>query len=412
MVAAGNNANRRKNILLVTDTREDVAVLQGHLGQAGYDLDQTRDTEEALQKVEAGLPDLVVLDITAPEGDGVEFCRLLRSRPETEAIPVIIIAEDSSLEQEEKALAVGADGYICRPFQPAELLSRVRTLVRMKDLHDRVADQNRQLLDVNAQLDRLNQELMGRNRELEQGMLMAHRLQEALLPQHYPRVKNVGFSHKYAPADAIGGDIFQITSMEDGRGAIFIADVSGHGVRAALITSIVKAVVDYIDFNDKTPTEVLKDFNSRFRSVLGPLAPQIYATAIMMMVDGENRLVTTASAGHPSPVHIIKRRTTAEPLLDIEQGGPALGFISDPDYPTVETELAVGDIVLAFTDGIYEVLNEDQRMFGIARLHRLIADNAHLIPRDLIQRLMTETQEFMGTAKRPDDVCMVAIEVY
>ncbi|MHC4788648.1 MAG: PP2C family protein-serine/threonine phosphatase, partial [Planctomycetota bacterium] len=176
--------------------------------------------------------------------------------------------------------------------------------------------------------------------------------------------------------------------------------------------SIVKTVIDYIDLNDKTPSEVLKDFNSRFRSVLGPMAPQIYATGIVMMVDGENRLLSLACAGHASALHINKRRMSAEPIMELDQSGPALGFISDPDYPSVERQLSVGDIVLGFTDGIYEVLNEQEEMFGLARLQRLVADNARLVPRDLIQRIITETEEFMGTAIRPDDVCLVAVEVY
>ncbi len=412
MAVSTNNAQPRKSILIVTEAPEDVDALQDPLLAAGYDLVRTYGTEEALRSVETRLPVLVLLDVTGPEDDGAEFCRRFRTHSEMQAIPVIAVTEDSSLEQQDRAIDIGADGVICRPFQPAELLSRVRSIVRMQDLHDRVAEQNRQLLEVNAQLDQLNQELTTRNRELEQGMAMAHRLQEALLPQHYPRVNNISFSHAYEPADAIGGDIFQIDGLDDGRAAILIVDVSGHGVRAALITSIVKTVADYIDMNEKTPSEILTDFNSRFRGVLGPLTPQIYATAVLLMVDGEERVVSAAAAGHPSPFHISKQQMTANPLMTLDDVGPALGFIPDPEYPTIEVPLGVGDIVLGFTDGIYEVLNEREEMFGIQRLEELVAANAHLIPRDLIQRLITETEEFIGSSQRPDDVCMVAFEVY
>ncbi len=292
------------------------------------------------------------------------------------------------------------------------LRSRVRTLLRMKEWHERVAEQNRELLEVNARLDHTNQELMSRNRELEQSMEMAHRLQDAMLPQKYPRVANVSFSHMYSPADAVGGDIFHITGLEDGRAAIFIADVSGHGIRAALVTSIVKTVIDYIDLSDKTPADALKDFNSRFRSVLGPLTPQIYATAVLMMVDGTKRSIALANAGHPTPLLVSKERMTAEPIMGLDDSGPALGFLPDPQYPTYERELAVGDIVLSFTDGIYEVISEEGEMFGLDRLQSLVADNAHLIPRDLIQKMVTETEEFMNTPRRPDDVCIVAVEMH
>ena len=404
--------HRQKKLLVVTDTPEDVEVLRSQLGEGGYELDQTWGSEAALRAIEQDRPDLVLLDLTNQESDGVELCGKLRSRPETEATPVIVIAEQSGVQQGRQVLDIGADGLICRPFEAVELLTRVQTLLRMKDLHDKIAEQNRRSMEANERLDHLNQELTARNRELEQGLAMAHRLQEALMPQHYPHVKNVGFSHKYTPAEIIGGDVFQIRGVDENRAAIFIADVSGHGVRAAIVTSIVKTVIDYIDVTNKTPSEVLKDFNSRFRSVLGPMTPQIYATGIFMLVNGQERKLSVACAGHPAPLHICKSRLSAEPLMDIDLTGPALGFLSDPEYPTVECQLGVGDIVLGLTDGVYEVLNERQEMFGLRRLQQFVADNARLVPRDLIQRIISETDEFMGTTRRPDDVCIVALEVY
>jgi len=402
---------RPKNIMVVTGAPEDLDVLKGQLGDAGYELVWSPGPEEALEMIWADSPDVVLLDVESTGAGGAEFCEQLRSRPETEAVPVIAITRSEVAEQV-SALDMGADGLVIRPFRRGEVLSRVRTLLRMKELHDKVAQQNKEFLDANARLDVVNRELLARNRELEQGMNMAHRLQMALLPQKYPRVKNIGFSHTYAPAEAIGGDVFQIIGMSEGRAAIFISDVSGHGVRAALVASIVKTVIDYIDLSDKTPTDALKDFNSRFRNALGSMSPQIYATGVLMMLDGDDRTVAVASAGHPCPLLVSKERMSAEEVMDLDDTGPALGFVSDPEYPTVQRQLSTGDILLAFTDGAYEVVSEEGEMFGLARMQKLVADNTHLIPRDLIQRIVSETDEFMGTARRPDDVCLVAAEVY
>jgi len=401
-----------RNILVVTDTPEDLPALREQLQEDGLELSRTWSVDEALPKVKAELPDLVLLDVALLDQSAIDFCKQLRADLETAAIPVIVIVSERAEEQELSALEMGADGFLCRPFERVELISRVRTLLRMKDLVDKVAEQNRQLLGVNAELDRVNQELRARNRELEFGTEMARRLQEALLPQQYPEVKNVSFAHAYMPAEAIGGDVFQIIGMPDGRAAVFIADVSGHGIRAALVSSIVTTVIDYIDLTDKTPTEVLLDFNSRFRSVLGPMTPQIYATAVVMMVDGENRRVMLAAAGHPRPLLVSKKRMSADPLMSLDDVGPALGFLSDPEYPTVERELAVGDIVLGFTDGIFEVMNSRGEMFGVSRLQELVASNAHLVPRDLIHRIITETSRFLGSPKHPDDICIVTVEVH
>ncbi len=405
-----NNDLRRQSILVVTQNAADLEALREKLGANEYDLRQAEDPDRALARAQSEKPDLVLLDMTGPDPDGLEFCQALRHSPETDAVPVVLIV-DSETEVSEHMLEMGADGFVSRPFRQAVLRSRVRTLLRMKEWHEKVAEQNRKLLEVNARLDAINQELMARNRELEQSMEMAHRLQSAMLPQKYPRVENVHFSHYYSPAEAVGGDIFHIDGLPGGRAAIFLADVSGHGIRAALITSIVKAVIDYIDVTEKTPTDVLSDFNTRFRSVLGPLAPQIYATGVVILVEGESRTISMANAGHPCPLLISREDGTAEPIMRLEDTGPALGFLSDPDYPTFQRELTTGDTVLTFTDGIYEILNAEDEMFGLDRLRALVADNTHLIPRDLIQKLVTETEEFMAAPRRPDDVCIVTVEM-
>jgi sigma-B regulation protein RsbU (phosphoserine phosphatase) len=200
--------------------------------------------------------------------------------------------------------------------------------------------------------------------------------------------------------------------MENGRAAIFISDVSGHGIRAALVTSIVKTVFQHVYLEDKDPAQVLCDMNSRFRSVLGTLNPQLFATGFLLMIDGPRRRIRLASAGHPCPLLISKDDMSCRPLLELSQIGPALGFFYSPDYPTVERELMPGDIVIGFTDGVYEVVNEAKEMFGLERLQELIARNARLIPRDLIQRIVMETDSFRGSVDRPDDACIVTAEVH
>ena len=165
-------SQRPKKVLVVTDTPEDVQVLRNQLGEAGYALDQTWGVEATLRAIKSDPPDLVLLDMTNQESDGVELCKMLHAHAETEATPIIVIAQQSGVEQGRKVLDIGADGLICRPFEPVELLTRVQTLLRMKELHDKIAEQNRQFMETNERLDLTNQELTARNRELEQGLAM------------------------------------------------------------------------------------------------------------------------------------------------------------------------------------------------------------------------------------------------
>ena len=393
-----------KRILVVDKKPDDLRRIHEHLGSEGYEIEEASTCPEACDRVAEGKVDLMVLDASRHDPADVEACDRLHSDRRTASVPIIAVTDPDAEENGNTAVEVGADDFVVRPLQKTDLLVRAKMLLRLKGLHDDLRSRNKQLRE-------LNQELATRNQELEQGMEMAHRLQEALLPQEYPPLEHISFCHLYTPADAIGGDIFQIAQLEDGRAVIFLSDVSGHGIRAALVTSILKAVFEHVNPNDKNASQILSDVNSRFRSILGGLSPHIYATGFLLLVDGETCKITSACAGHVCPFLISKYNMNCRPLMGQEQIGPALGFFQDPDFPTVEQKLSPGDIVLGFTDGVYEVMNEEGEMYGLERLRQFIAHNARLIPRDIIEKVVRETDEFRGSHKRPDDVCLVALEV-
>jgi len=403
---------KSKSILVLDGDPDDLKRLRKYLEEEGCEIVEVHNCQDAFDHVRKDAADLMLVDPAACGGEGAEFCVSLHEDPNTAALPVIAITDSRSKENGMTAINLGADDFVTRPIKRAELLVRVRMLLRVRELHTSLISRNMELEDVNKALERLNQELAARNRELEQNVEMAQRLQGALLPQQYPRVKNMSFCHLYTPADVVSGDFFQITPMSGERAAIFLCDVSGHGIRAALVTSILKAVFDYVYLEDKGVEEILSDVNSRFRSVLGQLSPHIYATGFLLVVDGEESSISVASAGHACPVLIRKRDMKCVPLMKENKIGPALGFFNEPQYVAAKRKLSRGDIVLGFTDGVYEVLNAEGEMYGLDRLREFVSHNARLIPRDLIEKIVRETDAFRGFRKRPDDVCLVAVEVH
>jgi len=404
-------AGDRPRVLVVDNDPEDRRRLRRHLRAEGFAVENARSCSEARERVEKEEADLLVLGVTHPDAEECALCESAHFRDAGPWVPVLAVTDPPTGRDRMAALHVGADEFVVRPIKKAELVLRARMLLRMKELHDRLRARNAELEQANRKLARLNQELAARNRELEQGIEMAHKVQDALLPQEYPEVKNIAFCHLYMPADVIGGDFFQIKGMSHERAAILVCDVSGHGIRAALVTSMLKAVFEHVYLEDKNATQIMCDVNSRFRSILGQLAPHIFATGFLVVVDGEACKVSAVSAGHPCPLLIRKRDMSCQPLMDEERIGPALGFFHSPEYQEAEVELVSGDIVLGFTDGVYELTNEAGEMYGLERLSELVARNARLIPRDLIQKIVTETDEFRGPVQRPDDVCLVAVEV-
>jgi len=399
------------HILLVGMGSWDAGRLQEALGEAGYRVSEIDSVEEALTAGAEKRGDLMIVNMTPARLDQQELWDRCQADSAQICTPMVLLGGPQTGEKTLGSPDTALVHFVAKPFKIIDLLHHVRSLLHMKELHESLLERNRDLEKANRRLEELNKELLTRNRDLEQGMEMAHRLQQAMLPQHYPDVQNVGFCHAYTPADIIGGDLFQITPIGEDLAAVFISDVSGHGLRAALVTSAVKTLYEHVDFRNKTPGLVLAEMNNRIRDVLGEMAPQIYATAVLMFVDGKNRTIRVADAGHPCPLLISKGEMSVKPIMCEDNAGPALGFIKEPEYGTEEHKLSDGDIVLGFTDGVYEVRNAEGEYYGMERMRSLIEQNTRLIPRDLIQKILLETDDYLGTEERFDDVCLVAVEI-
>jgi sigma-B regulation protein RsbU (phosphoserine phosphatase) len=400
----------KARILCVDDEAINLKLLRVTLSSSGYEILEAHDGREALLKVDEENPDIMLLDIMMPGIDGFEVCQRIRAHPKHQGLPILMLTALNQLEDRVRALDSGADDFVTKPFNRVELIARVQSLLRVKNLHDRLEERSHQLQDANRQLQVVNRELTSRNRELEMGLEMAHKLQEALLPQNYPALPGVTFCHKYMPADAVGGDFFEILPAGENQAAVFVCDVSGHGVRAALVTSVIKTLFEDIFPFARDPADMLCQINERFRTVLGTLVPQIYCTAFYMIVEAPSRTIRAACAAHCSPFYLDRTAGQVETLVPEESIAPAIGIRPDFNVDVVERTARPGDVVLGFTDGLFEVHNRRGEEYGIERMAGVLRDNFRSFPRELIQKLISDTESFMGGENRPDDVCLVAAE--
>ena len=391
-------------ILILNDNQDEADAVRQFLEVNGTEVIHADSWEGAREALEGSKADLLLVD-SHSSAAGPDLLTQLEEAEIPAGIPVVLLADSEDESEGGAALESGRVDVITRPIDRAEIMCHVGALLRLKDRND-------QLREENAELEEKNQELLARNRDLEMGMEMAHRLQDALLPQKYPHVKNVSFCHKYTPADAIGGDFFHIDNVGEDKAVLFVFDVSGHGVRAALVTSAIKTLIDHVDLESKGPGDILSEINTRFRDFLGAMAPQIFATSFVMVVDGGNYDVSIASAGHPSPLLIRKADMTVQPVMDQDKGGPALGFLDEMQYGSEGMDLQEGDMILGFTDGVYEVRDEEGEYYGVWLMYELMEENVRLVPRDVIQKILAETEEFKSTHWRMDDICLVSAEIH
>ena len=145
-------SDRAGRILVVDDVPENVRLLEAVLEGEGYEVVSTTDGLAALELAVSAEPDLVLLDVMMPELDGYAVCRQLREHEETAVLPVIMLTASEGSEKT-RAIEAGADDFIPKPFNRDELLTRIRSLIRIKRYHDTIEAQAAELLDLNRTLD-------------------------------------------------------------------------------------------------------------------------------------------------------------------------------------------------------------------------------------------------------------------
>jgi len=273
---------------------------------------------------------------------------------------------------------------------------------------------------VNAELARSQAELRKKNEILEDDLKMAREIQQAILPQQYPSFplgaapENswLHFCHRYHPTGQVGGDFFNVLRLSDSKAGLFICDVMGHGVRSALVTAMVRALVEELRPVAMDPGQLLTRINSDLRAILQQTGTPLFTTAFYMAVDLEKREILFANAGHPKPF-LIHRLASQVEVLKYPDGKarPALGLFAESAYPTASIALAAGDLVMLFTDGLYEVEGPDNQQFSQELLLQTVKKHAGLHGAKLFDSILDEIKAFSTSQEFADDVCLVGVEV-
>ena len=248
---------------------------------------------------------------------------------------------------------------------------------------------------------------------------MARELQLAMLPQKSPALskgKNAGaleFFSFYFPSGAVSGDFFDIVELSESKVGIFICDVMGHDVRAALITAMMRALVQDLSTVAMDPAHLLQQINQGLVGVFNQTGATVYATAFYMVADLAQGEALYASAAHPAPIHLRRREGTVD-RVNGGQGikrGPALGLFEKAEYSTGVRSLAEGDMIALFTDGLVEAESPQHEQFTETRLVNALRRRAHLSADRLIAEVVADIRKFSGRQQFEDDVCLVGMEV-
>ena len=280
--------------------------------------------------------------------------------------------------------------------------------------------QNALLLTNIRELEERDREIGRKNEQMETDLRMATELQQALMPSAHPSFpKDPGesetklcFCHRYLPATMMGGDFFHIARLSDDDAGICICDVMGHGVRAALITAMLRALIETHAAEAGDPGQFLKQLNSEFTEILKQTGTVVFATMLYCIINIRRLDARFARAGHPAPLHA--RRTTREVLM-VESGkgsaGPALGLIPSAQFNTTDVKLLPGDFLLFFTDGIIEAETEGGSDFGVEGLRKSVLSNLNKFGESVLESIVNDVYSFAHSTVLMDDVCLVSAEL-
>lgn len=397
----------RIRALLIEDNPGDARLIELMLAEAdrgAFEVRHVSRLEDGLRQLGNGSIDVVLSDLSLPDSEGLEtFLRLHARAPH---VPIIVLSGLNDTTVALNAVHEGAQDYLIKGEVDGQLLSRaMRYAIERKRMSE--------------QLHRYAAELRGKNAQLESDFNMAREIQQIFLPDQYPTFPHsvapgdsaLKFSHRYISAQAVGGDFFDIFAITDSTAGIFICDVMGHGMRAALITAIMRGLIEELMPVAADAGKFLTEINRSLRAILRRTREPFLATAFYAVADVAAGELHFANAGHPSPFRLQRSVNEVHPLKDYDsRHGPALGLFEKTDYPTCRCPLAPDDLVFLFTDGIYEATNVQGEEFGQEQLLQAVRKRIHLPAEQLFSELLAEVQAFSGSLEFEDDVCLVGVE--
>ena len=351
-------------LLIVEDSPVYAEILQRLLPTLGkdfqFDVKWVDSAERAEEELKVRSYDLVLLDYKLPGADGLTVLAHIRSLPAAQQPAVIMLTGMGREEVAVEAMKRGAKDYLSKDaLDVASLMRAISGALERKNLE--------------TQLARRTEELQQRNAEMQADLDLAREVQEAFLPQQYPtfpaRAKltesALRFHHRYLPTATVGGDFFDVLPLSDTEAGVFICDVVGHGVRAALVTAIVRGLVEELKPLAVDPGEYLTGINRSLVSILRQTKMPMFTSAFYLIADAGRGELRFANAGHPHPYHVQRRRGAVEALRGDESSqGPALGVFENSKYLAATRPLAARDLVMLFTDGLYEVDGRNGEQYG------------------------------------------------
>ena len=396
----------KARILIVDDMEVNVRLLKGMLRVAGYtSVESTMDPSEVCRLHCQNRYGLILLDLNMPGMDGFQVMEGLKAVEEDGYAPVLVITAQPGHKL--RALEAGARDFISKPFDQAELGVRVRNMLEVRLLHLEARNHARALQETVRELEESREVIrvktLAESKKREQELALAQETQESLLPHSLPCFANYrihAFSH---PTRYVGGDFYDFMQLDAGDWMGVVADVSGKGMPAALLSSMLLGALN-MEFRAGTAApEVLNRVN-RLLCERSLCSQFVTLFLFLLNPDGEGVYI---SAGH-NPVCLYRAATGKIEALISDSA--VLGIFDSFAYETHALHLCSGDILVVYSDGLTDAENPQKEMFSEERVREIIRRDAPSGSRAVEQGFLKAIEDFTHGMPQTDDVTFVVVE--
>jgi serine phosphatase RsbU (regulator of sigma subunit) len=376
-------------VLVVEDHPLSRKMLESMLLKS-YEVMSAESGMQAIEIAQNKKPDLVLLDIEMPGLDGFQTLEILKNGIIDQATPVIFLTAREDSQSREKGLEAGAVDYITKPYDKQELSIKVKNHLALYEAR---------------------KEIEARNRVMAREMEMASQLQSSLLPQELPRLQKLSLSACYKPVSEAGGDFYDTIELPDNRIGFVQVDVSGHGVASAMVGAMFKMAFHSFARLTVSTAGLLKVINDEMYKVL---PDSDFLTVFYGIINVDTLELTFTNAGHPKPLLF---RSADRSIMELYEGGPLVGAFNGMEYDEEVVQLASGDSLLVFTDGVTESLKIDEAnsqnvYYGEERLAEVFRNIQGLQDDQAIALIMNDLETFRGSTAFDDDISLLMVSVH
>lgn len=379
-------------ILVVDDNEFNRELLARHLERQGHLVCQASDGMAALAVLRQASFDILIVDVMMPGMNGYQLLEAVKADPRLKAIHAIVISALDDTQSIARCIQLGAEDYLPREFEPVILRARIESCLEKRRLK---AKEEVYLEAVRAT-----------ERSLRESLAEGAEYVRSLLP---PRLDLPGLRCDWAfiPSRALGGDVFGYHSLGGKRYAVFLLDVSGHGIGAALYSVTLMNILKTrglpdTDFGD--PAAVLRKLNRAFQM---EEQNNLYFTAWYGVWDERKREMRYASAGGPPALAIYPDASMAR----LESGGTAIGIDPEADYTALVASLPPGSRFFLFSDGAYEFRTREGRVFGLETFVDLLANTAASTAVLDLASIVDTLKGFSAVRGFEDDVSLMELDL-